>query len=176
MIFGGKANFEPPFRTMSNSRKKRNLKAWDRFGDIGKATLIGAATLLPYRSRTNQTRVSAGTCLIVIKLITQGLKSIIPERRPDGEDDKSFPSEHAAQCTAAAIIIEREYPGKIGASAYALAAAVSLSRVAGRKHHPLDVAAGALIGCAGVWGAAQFNSRLSGWRSLPDDLEALSKV
>lgn len=161
---------------MPNSRKKREREAWDRFGDIGKATLIGAATLLPYRSKANRTRVSAGACLIAIKLIVKGLKALVPERRPDGEDDESFPSEHAAQCTAAAVIIEREYPGKIGAIAYAVATAVSLSRIQSKKHRPRDVAAGALIGCAGVWVALRLSARLSAWHSLPESLGALSKV
>jgi len=161
---------------MPHARKKKARRAWDRFGDVGKSILVGSATLLPYRPGTNQTRVNAGSCLLAIKLITRGLKSVIPERRPDGEDNESFPSEHAAQCTAAAIIIEREYPGKIGAAAYALATAVSLSRVASKKHHPRDVVVGALIGCAGVWAAAQFRSRLNGWRSLPDRLEVFPKV
>lgn len=161
---------------MSNSRKKKEREAWDRFGDIGKAILIGTATLLPYRSNSNGRRVSAGACLIGIKLIAKGLKTVVPERRPDGEDDESFPSEHAAQCTAAAIIIEREYPGKIGAIAYALATAVSLSRIESKKHHPRDVAAGALIGCAAVWVAIQFSDRMNGWRSLPERLAALSSA
>lgn len=148
------------------SKKKKRREAWDRFSDVGKAMLIGAATLLPHRSGANRTRLSAGACLIAIKLITKGIKLAVPERRPDGEDDESFPSEHAAQCTAAAIIIEREYPGKVGAIAYGLATAVSMSRVVSRKHHPRDVAAGALIGCIAAWAALQHGSRMKNWSPL----------
>jgi len=157
-----------------NSRKKKRRKAWNRFGDTGRSLLVGAATVLPHRSSAN--RLNAGTCLIAIKLITKALKTLMPERRPDGDDNDSFPSEHAAQCTAAAIIIEREYPGKIGALAYALAAAVSLSRIEGKKHYPRDVFAGALIGCAAVWVALEFSSRASEWRSVSRGIAALSKV
>jgi membrane-associated phospholipid phosphatase len=88
------------------------------------------------------------------------LKAAVPERRPDGEDDDSFPSEHAAECTAAAMIIEREYPGRVGALAYALAAAVSISRVEAKKHHPRDVLAGALIGASAVWLSLQLSLAL----------------
>jgi len=49
------------------------------------------------------------------------------------------------------MIIEREYPGKIGALAYGLAAAVSLARIEGKKHYPRDVIAGALIGSGAFW-------------------------
>ena len=113
--------------------------------------LVGAATLLPQRTAANRARVSAGACMLAIKLITAGLKKAFPERRPDGEDNESFPSEHAAESVAAALILDREYPGKVGALAAGLAAAVSVSRIESGKHHPRDVAAGALIGGVAFW-------------------------
>ena len=136
---------------MGKRHKKKERKAWDHFADVGRAALVGSASLLPQRASANRKRISAGECLLAIKVITGLLKKAVPERRPNGDNNKSFPSEHAAECTAAAIIIEREYPGKIGALAYALAAAVSLARIESHKHYPRDVLAGALIGCTGVW-------------------------
>lgn len=132
------------------ARKKRR-GVWDRFADAGRALLVGAAGILPQRAAANRGRISAGACLIAIKLITTAIKHAVPERRPDGENNKSFPSEHAAECVAAAMIIEREYPGTMGAAAYALAAAVSFARIKSKKHYPRDVLAGALIGCGAVW-------------------------
>ena len=133
------------------SRKKKKREAWDRFADTGRAVLVGAATLLPQRAAANRARLSAGACVLAIKVFAEALKKTVPERRPDGENNKSFPSEHAAECVAAAMIIEREYPGKVGALAYALAAVVSMSRIESKKHYPRDVVAGALIGAAAVW-------------------------
>lgn len=135
--------------------KKQKLRVLDRFADGGRSLLIGVASALPRRPSANRARISAGACLLSIKLLTKVLKKLLPERRPDGEDNKSFPSEHAAECVAAAMIIEREYPGKIGATAYALAASVAFARVESKKHHPRDVIAGALIGCAAVWASLQ---------------------
>jgi membrane-associated phospholipid phosphatase len=135
---------------MARSRKKAKREAWNRFADTGRAALVGAATVLPQRADT-KARVTAGECFAAIKLITHLLKKAVPERRPDGDNNKSFPSEHAAVCVAAAIIIEREYSGEIGAAAWALAAAVGLARIESKKHYPRDVIAGALIGCASVW-------------------------
>lgn len=140
---------------MASKRKKRARGRWNRFGDIGRLALVTGATLLPQRAAANPARVSAGTCLLAIKLIAEALKKAVPERRPDGKNNDSFPSEHAAQCVAAAMIIEREYPGKIGALAYGLAAAVSLSRIEGKRHYPRDVVAGAMIGCAAVFASLQ---------------------
>lgn len=133
------------------NRKKNSHKAWDRFADAGRAMLVGAATVLPERAGANRVQVSASACLLAVKLITTLLKKVVPERRPDGEDNKSFPSEHAAECVAAAMIIERDCPGQIGALGYGLAAAVSMARIESGKHHPRDVLAGALIGSTAVW-------------------------
>ena len=144
---------------MAKRRKKKEREDWDRLADAGRAILVGAASLLPQRAAANRRRISAGECLLAIKLITEMLKKAVPERRPDRADNKSFPSEHAAECTAAAIIIEREYPGKIGALAYSLAVAVSLARIESKKHYPRDVIAGAIIGCAGVWLSLQIHGR-----------------
>lgn len=152
----------PPPLTMASSRKKRKREAWNRFGDVGRGALVATATLMPRRSGAEPARVSAGACLIAIKFIVKALKLAVPERRPDGEDNKSFPSEHAAQCVAAAMIIEREYPGKVGALAYGLAAVVSMSRIEGKKHHPRDVIAGALIGCAAVFASLKLRLALEG--------------
>ena len=136
---------------MAGNSKKRKRDAWNLFADAGRAALVGAATVLPHRRAANPDRVGAGACLVTVKLLTEILKKLVPERRPDGEDNESFPSEHAAECVAAAMIIEREYRGQIGALAYGLAAAVSMARIQSKKHRPRDVLAGALIGCSSVW-------------------------
>jgi len=139
-------------------KKKRMRKAWNWFGDIGRSGLVAAATLLPGRPGAVRRRVNAGLCLFAIKGLVAVLKKAVPERRPDGEDKESFPSEHAAQCVAAAMIIEREYPREVGALAYGLAAAVSLSRVESGKHYPRDVIAGAAIGAAVVWASLRLHA------------------
>ena len=130
---------------------KIKREAWNRFAGTGRTLLVGTAAILPHREGANPARVGAGPCILTIKLLTKILKNAVPESRPNGEDDKSFPSEHAAECVAAAMIIEREYPGAIGALACALAASVSMARIESKKHHPRDVIAGALIGSASVW-------------------------
>ncbi len=138
---------------------KSDRRAWNHFGDIARIGLVASATLLPRGQEGSGTRAHAGLCLLAINFAAKLLKKALPERRPDGKDDKSFPSEHAAQCVAAAMLIEREHPGKLGAIAYGTAAAVSLSRIEGGRHHPRDVIAGALLGVATVW----VSLRIGGW-------------
>ena len=77
-----------------------------------------------------------------------GLKSIIRERRPDGSDYRSFPSESTSGAFAGATYLQRRYGWTYGLPAFALASFVGYSRVASDRHHWYDVVAGAAIG----WG------------------------
>lgn len=133
-------------RTKSGTGHKKNDEAWSRFADLARAALVGTATLLPSRAEANRGRANAAACLLSIKIGTTALKRLLPERRPNGDDNKSFPSEHAAECTAAAILMTREYTGQLAAAACGLAAVAAFARVAGQKHHPRDVVAGAIPG------------------------------
>lgn len=64
------------------------------------------------------------------------------------ENGKSFPSGHAAASWAFASVIAHRYPNKrwVKWSAYAFAAAVSLSRLPAKKHYPSDILVGSTIG------------------------------
>jgi membrane-associated phospholipid phosphatase len=64
------------------------------------------------------------------------------------EGGKSFSSGHAATSFAFAAVIAHRYPDKrwLKWTAYGLATAVSLSRLAGKKHFPSDILVGGTIG------------------------------
>jgi len=86
--------------------------------------------------------LSLGTTTAVVGV----LKWITDRTRPDGSNDYSFPSGHAAGAFAAATVIAREHGRAAGAIAYAAAAAAGYARIANNKHYLSDVVAGALIG------------------------------
>jgi len=78
------------------------------------------------------------------------LKATISRERPDGSNDTSFPSGHAANSFAVATVLERHYGGAVGWIAYGTAAFIASSRVIGNHHWLSDVTAGAAIGF--LWG------------------------
>lgn len=74
-----------------------------------------------------------------------GLKHIIKEKRPDGSDFHSMPSDTAALAFAPAQFLWDRYGWEYGVPAYAAAGFVAWSRVDARKHHWYDVAASGAI-------------------------------
>jgi membrane-associated phospholipid phosphatase len=66
--------------------------------------------------------------------------------RPDGSDQRSFPSGHTSVTFASATVLQRELGWKVGVPAYAVAAYVATARIEKKKHYLSDVAMGAAIG------------------------------
>jgi len=79
-------------------------------------------------------------------LITEGLKNATHQTRPDGSDNKSFPSRHAAVAFSAAQYMQMKGGWEHGLPAYAAAAYVANARVQSNRHRWRDVAAGAATG------------------------------
>jgi membrane-associated phospholipid phosphatase len=126
-------------------------EGWARFASTtGTALYLGAGTLLPLATDGGdggRHAARAADALAGAVLLSEGLKRLVPEARPDGSDRKSFPSMHTASAMAVATVQSRYHPEQSTAW-YAGAAVVGFSRVALRKHHPHDVLAGAALGHA----------------------------
>ena len=77
---------------------------------------------------------------------TEVIKVAVGRERPNGEDNKSFPSGHTSNAFALAAVAERHYGWKLGVPAYLLAGVVGASRIQQDKHYLSDVVAGAMLG------------------------------
>ena len=78
-------------------------------------------------------------------LITEGLKALVREKRPDGGGHDSFPSGHATAAFAVATMQSAFHP-KQAPLWYLGATLISLSRVRLHRHTDADIIAGAAIG------------------------------
>ncbi len=83
--------------------------------------------------------------LAATTVITEGLKDVIHERRPNGGSRKSFPSGHTSTAFAMATVVS-DYQPQYKWIAYGAAAAIGWSRVELDAHNWGDVAAGAALG------------------------------
>ncbi len=81
-------------------------------------------------------------------------------------DMHSFPSGHATQVFAIAVILAAAYP-RLTLPGYAIGVAVSLSRVALGLHYPSDVLVGAAIGLVGGALCLRSSHHLAGPRQAP---------
>lgn len=79
-------------------------------------------------------------------VVVEVLKSSTSRTRPDGSDDKSFPSAHTAVSFSAAQYLYSRGGLEHGLPAYAVASYVGYARVDAKKHHWTDVIAGGAIG------------------------------
>jgi membrane-associated phospholipid phosphatase len=82
---------------------------------------------------------------------TLGLKYTVKRERPDGSDDRSFPSAHTMLAFQGAAFIHRRYGFNYAAAAYLGAVFVGYSRIEADKHYLSDVLAGAAIGTLSSW-------------------------
>ena len=121
-------------------------KDWDTASTIGAGALAAWSIGVPAVSGDGKGAIQAAGSIGLAYGISTGLKEAFPEQRPDGSDNRSFPSGHtAAAFGAAASIYERRGPGE-GIPAFALATLVGVARVEAHKHHWYDALAGAAIG------------------------------
>ena len=97
-------------------------------------------------SRFRAATYDMAEALAVTSIYTAGLKYTVQRTRPDGSDRLSFPSGHTSHTFTLASVANAHYGPKVGVPAFALAAAVGLSRVERGKHNVSDVLAGATLG------------------------------
>ena len=108
--------------------------------------LIGASVSLYYDDREGFWQLVKSEAATIA--ITEVLKVSVRETRPNGQDNRSFPSRHASVAFSAAQFMQIRGGWGYGVPAYIVAAAVGADRVHLREHHAKDVVAGALVGIA----------------------------
>lgn len=115
--------------------------------------LIGRATR---NRRAQETGMLAVEALINTAIVTEILKLATQRMRPNTDSGRgrffthgnSFPSGHSSSAWAVATVIAYEYQDRpfVRYGAFAVAAAISLSRYSGRNHFLSDVLTGSAIG------------------------------
>ena len=150
----------------SMARVRSNADAITLGKNVSDVTLAGMASVpalmyvwggLHGYPRAKETGLLSGEALMNSYVVVEALKFAFARERPttvDGQgrfyqtlSDPSFPSGHSILGWTLASVIAHEYPGWVSQSlVYSGATAISVSRVAGRKHFPADVVVGSAMG------------------------------
>lgn len=133
-----------------------SVQTWSRVSNVTTLAipvLAGVATLANQDSTgTQELLLSTGSAVLAAEVLKQGIHS----NRPDGSDNKSFPSAHTTLAFSAAAFLDRRYGEQYAATwtpaLYGLAALTGLARVEAKRHHWVDVVAGGAIG----YGSSRF--------------------
>lgn len=140
-------------------------QGWDTASGVGRDLLVAAALSAPAIQGDWRGDLQASESLLAAGGTTWALKELVHERRPDGTDNRSFPSGHTSVSFAAAATLEKRYGWRAGLPALAVATFVGVARVEADKHYTHDVLAGALIG--GASGFLLTSRRASSVRFTP---------
>jgi membrane-associated phospholipid phosphatase len=120
----------------------------ETYGDVGQYAIPGVAAAISIWGEEGPDKVGLiqlGTSALVTVGIVQGLKHTIDRERPNGKNDRSFPSGHTSSAFSGASYLHYRYGWQYGTPAYLAASVVGYSRVEADKHFVSDVIAGAAI-------------------------------
>jgi PAP2 superfamily protein len=121
------------------------------------ALYLGGRYFLPKVSDESQTNKWSHIGLDMIRAelleegIVQGLKFTVRRERPDGSNNQSFPSGHAASTFAVAAVVERHLGYRLAIPTLLIATYVGTSRLHDNRHFLSDVVFGAAVGTAAGW-------------------------
>jgi membrane-associated phospholipid phosphatase len=119
----------------------------DTAGDVGRVLIPAAAAGVTLAKKDWTGGKQLFLSLLAAAAVTEGLKAVVHEKRPDG-GDHSFPSGHASISFAGATFLQVRYGWSYGIPAFLAAAFVGYSRVEADEHWTKDVLGGAAIGIA----------------------------
>lgn len=111
---------------------------------VAVAVPLTAAGIAAYKRDWNGV-VDLGLTTLATVGTSYALKQIVKERRPDGSDFRSFPSNTTALSASGSSFLWARYGWQYGLPAFAATTFVSYSRVESKQHHWYDTAASSAL-------------------------------
>lgn len=123
----------------------------NKLGDLMMAMGAGYALGMTVQAKDFVGTLQFAESVIFAQGVTEVLKRTVLEERPNGSDNFSFPSGHAAGAFSSAMFVHKRYGWKSALLPYAMAITTGWSRVHARAHYWHDVLAGALVSALVTW-------------------------
>lgn len=139
------------FRSLRNDYLPRFNRHLDDYLQYAPAAVMMGMKAAGVEGRSSWGRMMASDAFSAFLMgsTVNVLKHTTHVERPDGSNDRSFPSGHTATAFMTATMLAKEYSHKspwVGIGAYTVASATGLMRMANNKHWLSDVLTGAGIG------------------------------
>lgn len=112
--------------------------------DLAMVVPLGADSRYSWRERVALTVTGE----LITEVIVQPVKRLVDSPRPDGSDNHSFPSGHAARAFMGAELLRASYGTWGGVAGYGVALVTAGLRIAADRHTLTDVIGGAGVGIA----------------------------
>ncbi len=126
-----------------------DLSAKDNTEKLGDAIYILSPTVAygsTFYKDDPQGRMQFYKSILTNTAVTFALKYSVKKQRPNGKDNRSFPSGHTSTSFQSAAFLHKRYGLTAAVPLYIGATYVAYSRVDSKNHDTTDVLAGALIG------------------------------
>ncbi len=121
-------------------------KAVDLSTDIAMFVPASAGACVALSKGDYKGLLQLGESLAASVAVSYALKYTVSKERPDGSDNRSFPSNHTGFSFAGATFLQERYGWQWGLPAYVVSSYVAWGRVYSEQHDFWDVFAGAAIG------------------------------
>lgn len=115
---------------------------------VAAALTTYATGRVTHRKRVSHIGMDLLRAQILAGAMTYGLKLTVRRERPNGQDNQSFPSGHAAVTFATALVLQRHF-GWWSLPTILVASYTAASRIHENAHFLSDVVAGAAVGVIG---------------------------
>lgn len=139
------------FRNLRNDYLPFYHRPFENYMQYAPAAVMLGMKAFGVESRSSWSRMLTSDALstVIMAGVVESLKHSTHVTRPDGTDNRSFPSGHTATAFMTATMLTKEYGHVspwIGVGAYGMASASGVMRMVNNKHWLSDVLTGAGIG------------------------------
>ena len=122
-----------------------------RIGDLLMVITPAYALGMTTRENNFDGTIQLITDMAATQLITEGLKALELEERPNKSNKRSFPSGHSAAAFTGAMFIHKRYGWQPAILPYIMAGVTGWTRVQSKMYYWHDVLAGAAIAALCTW-------------------------
>lgn len=127
------------------------FSTWGKVGDMTLVMAPAYALGLTIAAHDLDGTLQLGESVVAAQLLSEGIKAMKLEERPNHEDKKSFPSGHAAGAFSSAMFVHKRYGFKYAIPPYIMSLVTGYARVRSEAHYWHDVAGGAAISALFTW-------------------------